>query len=77
VFDEATGKHFHANDIRLNRIRETASNEMEYAVGGVSLEAVGSIPGSIFEEFCGTERAGNANCLILQNQRPPLKKPKS
>jgi predicted ATPase len=47
AFDEATGKHFHANDIRLNRIRETASNEMEYAIGGVSLEAEGFIPGSI------------------------------
>lgn len=51
AFDEATGKHFHANDIRLNRIRETTSNEMEYAIGGVSLEAVGLIPGSISEEI--------------------------
>lgn len=51
AFDEATGKHFHANDIRLNRIRETTSNEMEYAIGGVSLEAVGFIPGSISEEI--------------------------
>lgn len=50
AFDEATGKHFHANDIRLNRSRETASNEMEYAIGGVSLEAEGCVPGSFFEE---------------------------
>jgi recombinational DNA repair ATPase RecF len=49
AFDEATGKHFHANDIRLNRVRDTASNEMEYAVGGVKLEAKGKIPGDLGE----------------------------
>ena len=51
AFDEAVGKHFHANDIRLTRVRETASNEMEYAANGVSLEAEGHIPGSISEEI--------------------------
>lgn len=51
AFDEAVGKHFHANDIRLSRVRETASNEMEYAANGVSLEAEGHIPGSISEEI--------------------------
>lgn len=44
AFDEAVGKHFHADDIRLLRTRrETKSNEMEYAVNGVSLEAEGII----------------------------------
>ncbi|MBI5660014.1 MAG: AAA family ATPase [Nitrosomonadales bacterium] len=44
AFDEATGKHFEPDDIRLIRARDTASNEMEYAAGGVSLEAEGMIP---------------------------------
>lgn len=43
AFDEGTGKHFEPSDIRLSRVRRTASNEMEYAPDGVSLEAVGSI----------------------------------
>lgn len=56
AFDEATGKHFHPNDIRLSRIRDTQSNEMEYASGGVSLEAVGFIPGSLYDiEFRDSE----------------------
>jgi len=46
AFDEAVGKHFHANDIRLSRVRETTSNEMEYATDGVKLFAYGDIPGS-------------------------------
>jgi predicted ATP-binding protein involved in virulence len=44
AFDEAYGKGFEANDIRQIRIRATASNEMEYAVGGCSLAAKGFIP---------------------------------
>lgn len=44
AFDEATGKHFEPDDIRLIRARDTASNEMEPAAGGVSLEAEGTIP---------------------------------
>lgn len=46
AFDEGVGKHFEPDDIRLSRIRDTASNEMEYAAGGVFLEAYGYIPGS-------------------------------
>lgn len=44
AFDEAAGKNFKPDDIHLVRARDTASNEMEYVVGGVSLEAKGSIP---------------------------------
>jgi predicted ATP-binding protein involved in virulence len=46
AFDESVGGHFKASDIRLTRVRETASNEMEYAPKGVRLEATGFIPGS-------------------------------
>jgi predicted ATP-binding protein involved in virulence len=42
-FDEGIGPHFHASDIRLNRVRETVSNEMEYAPHGVRLSAEGSL----------------------------------
>ncbi len=49
AFDEATGKHFEPSDIRLVRVRETSSNEMEFAAKGVRLEATGWIPGSIGE----------------------------
>lgn len=45
AFDEATGRHFKSSDIRLSRVRETATNEMEYALDGVSLEATGFVPG--------------------------------
>ena len=45
AFDESVGKHFEPSDIRLSRVRDTASNEMEYASGGVSLDAYGYIPG--------------------------------
>lgn len=45
AFDEAVGKHFHANDIRLRRVRETASNEMEYVATGAHVIAFGYIPG--------------------------------
>ncbi|MBQ1784850.1 MAG: AAA family ATPase [Gammaproteobacteria bacterium] len=47
AFGEAVGKHFEPSDIRLTKIRQTATNEMEYAPKGVSLEAVGIIPGSL------------------------------
>lgn len=47
AFDEATGKHFEPSDIRLGRVRETNSNEMEYAAKGVRLEATGWIPDSL------------------------------
>lgn len=46
AFDEGAGAHFGPNDIRLSRVRETASSEMEYAPKGVRLEATGYIPGS-------------------------------
>lgn len=44
AFDEAVGKHFEPDDIQLIRPRDTASNEMEYAAGGVMLEAEGLLP---------------------------------
>lgn len=47
AFDEAVGKHFEPSDIRLTQIRQTATNEMEYAPKGVSLEATGFIPSSL------------------------------
>lgn len=46
AFDEGVGAHFGATDIRLSRVRETTSNEMEYAPKGVRMEATGCIPGS-------------------------------
>lgn len=49
AFDEGTGAHFGPNDIRLARVRETASSEMEYAPQGVWLEATGYIPGSLID----------------------------
>ena len=57
AFDEAVGKHFHADDIRLSRVRETAGNEMEYAADGVSLEAEGCVPGSIFDNTTQWKRS--------------------
>ncbi|MBU3700294.1 MAG: ATP-binding protein [Candidatus Kapabacteria bacterium] len=44
AFDEAVGKNFSAADIRMLRVRETLSHEMEYASGGVELEVEGCIP---------------------------------
>lgn len=46
AFDESVGRHFEPSDIRLLRVRETSSNEMEFASDGVRLEAAGWIPGS-------------------------------
>ena len=47
AFDESVGKHFQSSDIRLTHVRETTTNEMEYAPRGIRLEATGFIPGSI------------------------------
>lgn len=49
AFDEAVGKHFESSDIRLFKVRETASHEMEYAPNGVRLEAHGFIPDSLVD----------------------------
>ncbi|APC69666.1 AAA family ATPase [Ralstonia pseudosolanacearum] len=54
AFDEGVGHHFGPSDIRLSRVRETASNEMEYTPGGIQLEATGWIPGGLMEQL-GTE----------------------
>lgn len=51
AFDEAVGKHFEPSDIRLTQIRQTATNEMEYAPKGVSLEATGFIPGRLIDSL--------------------------
>ncbi|TLP65297.1 MULTISPECIES: AAA family ATPase [Pseudomonas] len=53
AFDEATGKHFETRDIRQIAVRETASNEMEYAPRGVRLQAQGNIPGSLVDRLSG------------------------
>jgi predicted ATP-binding protein involved in virulence len=44
AFDEATGAHFQPSDIRLERVRQTRSNEMEPAADGARLTATGKIP---------------------------------
>lgn len=44
AFDESVGKGFESSDIRLTRVRNTKTNEMEYAARGVRLEAAGVIP---------------------------------
>lgn len=49
AFDEAVGKHFESSDIRLFKVRKTASHEMEYAPNGVRLEAHGFIPDSLID----------------------------
>lgn len=51
AFDESVGKHFEPSDIRLTSVRETATNEMEYAPKGVRLEATGFIPGSLIDQL--------------------------
>lgn len=49
AFDESVGKHFESSDIRLFKVRKTASREMEYAPNGVRLEAHGFIPDSLID----------------------------
>lgn len=51
AFDEATGKHFEARDIRQTAVRETVSNEMEFATRGARLLAEGYIPGSWIDQL--------------------------
>lgn len=53
AFNESVGKSFKSTDIRLTRVRETTTNEMEYAPKGIRLEATGFIPGSILELIGG------------------------
>lgn len=54
AFDESVGKHFQSSDIRLTHVRETTTNEMEYAPRGIRLEATGCIPGSMLESIGGS-----------------------
>ena len=70
AFDEAVGKHFHPSDIRLLRVRNTSSNEMEYAMSGVHLEAEGDISG-ISESPYIWERslAGKKNQSTIKNAK--------
>lgn len=51
AFDEAVGKHFEASDIRQFKVRNSHTNEMEYAARGVRLEATGFIPDSIVDRI--------------------------
>ena len=51
AFEESVGKHFEPSDIRMTRVRETATNEIEYAAKGVRLEATGFIPGSMIDQI--------------------------
>lgn len=55
AFDEGIGAHFGPSDIRLSRVRETASSEMEYAPQGVRMEATGFIPGSLIDSISGDQ----------------------
>lgn len=55
AFDEGVGKHFLPSDIRLVRVRDTASSEMEYAPKGARLEAIGFIPGNMLAELVGED----------------------
>ncbi|HRP25526.1 AAA family ATPase [Thauera sp.] len=57
AFDEAVGKHFESSDIRLFKVRETASHEMEYAPNGVRLEAYGFIPDSLIDSVSENHRS--------------------
>ncbi len=56
AFDEAVGKHFEPSDIRQFRVRDTATNEMEYAAHGARMEAIGFIPGGLLDSI-GAEQA--------------------
>jgi predicted ATP-binding protein involved in virulence len=51
AFDEGVGRHFESSDIRLSRVRTTATNEMEHTPDGIQLEATGWIPGSIMHQL--------------------------
>ncbi|PTB89246.1 ATP-binding protein [Pseudidiomarina aestuarii] len=51
AFDESVGKHFSSSDIRLSKVRNTESKEMEYADGGVELVAKGCVPGAFANSF--------------------------
>ncbi|MEH6999915.1 MAG: AAA family ATPase [Limnobacter sp.] len=55
AFDESVGKGFESSDIRLTRVRNTKTNEMEYAALGVGLEATGVIPYSQMDLGFGEE----------------------
>jgi predicted ATP-binding protein involved in virulence len=46
AFSEGKGPGFVPGDIRQTRVRETQNLEMEYAPHGVTLEAVGTVPGN-------------------------------
>lgn len=50
-FDEGKGRGFESSDIRLIRIRNTSTNEMEYAPQGVRLYASGHVPEGLFDTF--------------------------
>lgn len=69
AFDEGVGKHFLPSDIRLSRVRDTASSEMEYAPKGVRLEATGCVPGSLLAELVGDD----SPCMWRRNLVGPIK----
>lgn len=68
AFDEGVGSGFAASDIRRIRVRETASNEMEYAAKGVSLEATGCVP-----EHSLTAAAGSGIKVWQRSLAGPIK----
>lgn len=49
AFDEAKGPALVGSDIRLARVRETSSNEMEHAPRGAEIEACGFVPLSLID----------------------------
>lgn len=51
AFDEAKGPALVGSDIRMSRVRETSSNEMEYAPRGAEIEASGFIPLSALDSL--------------------------
>lgn len=51
AFDEAKGPALVGSDIRMSRVRETSSNEMEYAPRGAEIEAYGFIPLSLLDSI--------------------------
>ena len=69
AFDESVGEHFEPSDIRLTSVRETATNEMEYAPKGVRLEATGFIPGSLIDQLDD----GHPNVTWKRNLAGPTK----
>lgn len=73
AFDEGVGKHFEPDDIRLTRVRETASNEMEYAPKGVRLQAQGLFPNTVIYSLTGEFPTDNQGYTWKRSLAGPTK----